>query len=384
MGIALAVGAFRAELERLHCAAPEAELLAGNTLLRQSLSELQLRYGDVRLAACRPDSHVEVNVGTDHAAENAAEWREARRMTTHQLVEVLSLGIASAMEIELRAKSAPCLFDVQRDVASLLCGRSVAAAVVRHRWPGVAICTLGAAAPVIVLFTVHWANGGLGQFALAYAWPLWLEVWICVGYSLFVGVILLWYSSMQRELAWLTLKQFSTLWIIAMAGVYIAGLVSLYVNVNRTLWVWLPVSIALVLFFPLVAMADALPPKLRLRVLRFAGPFALGCMGAVALVLRLPTAEGTPGKLVWTVMGTETVTNLQAITYSATVIAVLFTKGVYRAWVFPDQLAFIQTSMCVTELAAGALPSGKPRAARAELARPTSVQQTSSNQILVD
>jgi hypothetical protein len=63
-------------------------------------------------------------------------------------------------------------------------------------------------------------------------------------------------------------------------------------------------------------MADALPPKLRLRILRFLGPLALGSVAAIVLVLRLPTAEGTPGKLVWTVMGTDTVTNLQAIMLS--------------------------------------------------------------------
>ena len=64
----------------------------------------------------------------------------------------------------------------------------------------------------------------------------------------------------------------------------------------------LPLHVGIPLLFPLVAMADALPPKLRLSVLRFLGP----------LVLRLPSAEDTPGKLVWTVMGTDTVTNLQA------------------------------------------------------------------------
>jgi hypothetical protein len=43
-------------------------------------------------------------------------------------------------------------------------------------------------------------------------------------------------------------------------------------------------------------------------------------MAAIALVLRLPTAEDTPGQIVWTVMGTDMVTNLQALTYSATVM----------------------------------------------------------------
>jgi hypothetical protein len=66
-------------------------------------------------------------------------------------------------------------------------------------------------------------------------------------------------------------------------------------------------------------------------------------------VLRLPMAEGTPGELVWTVMGTDTVSNLQALTYSTTVLMLLVAKGVTKSWVFPNRLAFIQTSLDVAE-----------------------------------
>jgi hypothetical protein len=265
------------------------------------------------------------------------------------------LGIPST--VELRAHHWTRKFNMQRDVASLVCCRSAAPLAIRLRWPSIAIAAIGAGVPVLVGFAVHWANGGLGQFALAYSWPLWLEVWVCVGYWLTVGVQLLWYSSLQRDIAWMALQQFSTMWIIAMTGVYVAGLVSLYeFGVHRSSWISLPVYISLSLLFPLVSMADALPPKLRLRILRFLGPLALGSVAAIVLVLRLPTAEGTPGKLVWTVMGTDTVTNLQALTYSGTVTMVLLIKGVFRAWVFPDRLAFIQTSLCVAELAEGSAP----------------------------
>ena len=165
---------------------------------------------------------------------------------------------------------------------------------------------------------------------------------------------MLWFASMQREVAWMALKQASTVWIIAMTGVFVASLVSLHeFGVHRSTWVDLPAYVGCALFFPLVAMADALPPKLRLPVLRFLGPFAFGAAAAIALVLRLPTAEGTPGKLVWTVMGTDTVTNLEALTYSATVLTVLLAEGVVKSWVFPSSLAFIQTSLDVAECATG-------------------------------
>ena len=60
--------------------------------------------------------------------------------------------------------------------------------------------------------------------------------------------------------------------------------------------------------------------------------------GAIALVLRLPTAENTPGKLVWTVMGTDTVTILQALTYSATVMTVAALAIVLRVDIENRQL----------------------------------------------
>ena len=44
-------------------------------------------------------------------------------------------------------------------------------------------------------------------------------------------------------------------------------------------------------------------------------------------------------------MGKDTVTNLQALTYSSTVLAVLFAEGVVHAWAFPNELAFIRSGV---------------------------------------
>jgi hypothetical protein len=246
----------------------------------------------------------------------------------------------------------------------MVCGRSAAALAIRLRWVCIVIGILGAALPILVIFVVHWASGGLGQLALAYEWPLWLEVWVCVGWWLGVCAQLLWYASMQREIAWMALKQVSTLWIIAMTGVYVAALISLYdFGVHRSTWVVLPVYVGCSLVFPLIAMADALPPKLRLPVLQFLASFAFGAAVLIALVLRLPTAEDTPGELLWTVMGTDTVTNLRALTYSSTALTLLLAKGVVRSWMFPNQLAFIQTSLDVAECVSGATAVQGPHAA---------------------
>jgi hypothetical protein len=287
-------------------------------------------------------------------------------MRVSQVLENLDRGIPFGLEIELTPDYVSRRFDVQRDLASLVCGRSVAALAIRLRWLGVSIWVLGACAPVLVMFAIHWATGGLGQFALAYTWPPWLEVWTCVGWWLFVGVLLLWFASMQREIAWMSLKQFSTVWIIVMTVLFVAAHVSLHdFGVHHATWFVLPLHIGVGLFVPLVAMADALPPKLRLRILRYCAPFMMGCAGIIAVVLRLPQALDTPGILVWAVMGPETVTNLQALTYSTTVIALLLGEGILNAWVFPNELAFIQTRLRIAAHAGGAPKSGGPPSANA-------------------
>ena len=321
-------------------------------------------------------SHADASVGTDDDdTHNTTRRLAARQMSAQQVIEVLDRGIPSGMLVELRANHRTRTFDVQRDVASLVCRRSAAALAIRLRWPCIVICALGATVPILVLFALHWAHpGGLGQFAPAYAWPLWLEIWVCVGYWLSAGVLLLWYASLQCEIALLALRQFSTMWIMAMTGVFVAAWVSLWeFGVHKSTWVLLPVYIDFALFFPLMALADALPIKLRLHFVRFFGPFVLICAAAVAVVLRLPTAEDTPGQILWTVMGTDAVTNLEALTSSATVMTALLAEGVLRAWVLPHQLAFVVTSFCVGDFApdrCAAVPPGSPRALAAKAVAP--------------
>jgi hypothetical protein len=359
--VAERLDAIGAELASTYAAASGAERQQVGERIRARLRELHLLYAHVPQEEARdiqpsPRSHADASVGTDDAEVGTPDGRLVRRRTTVQeVLATLDSGIASSMMVELAPCDDPRTFDVQNDFARMVCGRSAAALVIRLRWVCVVIGILGAAATTLVAFAVHWASGGLGQFALAYEWPLWLEAWFCVGWWLCGCMQLLWVASMQREIAWMALRQVSTLWIIAMTGVFVAALASLYeFGVHRSTWVGMPVYVGCALFFPLVAMADALPPKLRQPVLRFLGPLALGATTVIALVLRLPTAEGTPGELVWTVMGTDTVTNLQALTYSSTVLTVLLAKGVVKGWVSPNRLAFIQTSLDVAEHVSGA------------------------------
>jgi hypothetical protein len=362
--------AIGAELAAMYAAASGAERPDVGETIRVLLRELHLQYAHApQEDGNQPSqrSHADACVGTDDVEVDTTDGRLVRRRTTvHEVLARLDSGIASSMTVELAPCDGPCTFDVQKDLARMACGRSAAALAIRLRWLCCTIGILGAAVPVLVAFVEHWASGGLGQFALAYELPPWLEVWMCVGCWLVVCVLLLWFASMQREIAWMALKQIPTLWIIAMTGVFVAAFVSLYeFGVLLSTWVVLPIYVGCALAFPLITMADALPPKLRLPVLRFFGPFALGATASFALVLRLPTAEDTPGELVWTVMGTDTVTNLQALAYSSTVLTVLLAEGVVKSWVFPNRLAFIQTSLDVAECVSDAAAVQGPRTAPA-------------------
>jgi hypothetical protein len=335
-------------------------LLAQGTV-KSYLFPNRLAFIQTSLQVAEPSIAASVSSATVYPSSADPPSSEA----AHEVLDVLDSGIASSMMLELAPCDGPRTFDVQMDLARKVCGRSVAALAIRLRWVSVMICILGAALPVLLIFATHWANGGLGQFALAFEWPLWLEVWMCVGWSLSTCVVLLWFASMQREIAWMALRQLSTLWVIAMTGVFVAANATQQAYVHRRLWVVLPVYTGCALFFPLVAMADALPTKLRLPVLRFLGTAAFGCPTLVSLSLRLPTAEDTPGELIWSVMGSDTVTNLQALTYSATAAAILLAKGVLKSWVFPTRLAFIQTSLGVTECVSSAAAVQGPHPAPA-------------------
>jgi len=245
--VAKRLGAIGAELAAMYAAASRAERPDVGEPIGISLRELQLQYPHAPLAEDigshpGPRSHADASVGTDDVEVEAPDGPLARRrMTVREVLAILDsgndtitgidntmTGIASSMVVELAPCDGPHSFDVQNDVARMVCGRSAAALVVRLRWVGIVIGILGAALPILLVFAVHWARGGLGQFAMAYEWPLWLEVWMCVGWWLIMCVQLVCFASMQREIAWMALKQVATLWIIAMTGVFVAALVSLY------------------------------------------------------------------------------------------------------------------------------------------------------------
>ena len=97
-------------------------------------------------------------------------------------------------------------FCVEHDVASFICGVSVADFATRVKWPCIAVTCIGPVTPLIVLFLMHWIRGGWGQYALAYPRPYWNDVWQCAGFWASLPVMLLWYGALQRDVAVLALK----------------------------------------------------------------------------------------------------------------------------------------------------------------------------------
>jgi hypothetical protein len=217
--VAERLAAIGAELAATYAATSGAERQQVGEQFRARLRELHLQYAhapqEEGLSDSQPSprSHTDASVGTDDAEINAPEGRLVRcRTTVSEVLAALDSGIVSSVKVELAPCHGPRTLDVQVDVARMVCGRPATALAIRLRWVFIVIGIL------LVIFAVHWASGGLGQFALAYEWPLWLEVWSCVGWWLSVCAFLLWFASMQREIAWMALKQASTLWVIATTG----------------------------------------------------------------------------------------------------------------------------------------------------------------------
>ena len=285
-----------------------------------------------------PPAVMEPGTGVDGEQLHEADW-EARSPVGSALDDdALPTWAAEIVPVDgVRT------FDVARDVASLVFGVSVADLAVRFRWPCIALAIVGGVAPIMVVFWAHWARGGWGEYALAYPRPYWNDLWQAAGVWATVPVLLLWFGSLQKDVAWLALKQPSTWWVTLMAAVFTAGDAShLTFALQRELWIDLPVYICCMLIFPLVAMADALPPGLRLPMLRFAGTGLMGLMAVMAVLPRLPSAADAPGCVLWAVLGVDMITNIQASAYSSTVLVALLAEGSAHAWMWPNQLAFIR------------------------------------------
>jgi hypothetical protein len=210
-------------LSRLQFVASSAEVADVRALVDVVAGELMLAR-ERELGATRPA----VRSQGVAAAWVADDELPADGANAHAEVEPPMDGFVET--IELSALQGARLLDSSQDLAGLVSGRLSVELATRLTTTRVVVGVgyVGAAVPCLVIFATLWATGGVGQFAMAYKWPFWLEVWFCVGWWICAGLLLLAYGSLHRELAWMALKQASTCWIIAMTMVYVGASVSLY------------------------------------------------------------------------------------------------------------------------------------------------------------
>jgi hypothetical protein len=182
-------------------------------------------------------------------------------------------------------------------------------------------------------------------------------LWVAVVIALFHYAPLL-----QRDIAsaWMVLRTPATLWIFAMTGLFVASLVSIMTyELDRViaLPVDIPVYIFCSLFFPLVAMADALPPRLRISFHRIGGVGTMLILTTIGVVLRLPAALYTPGDSKWAVLGVETVSSLYVLQYSTAVLGLLIARGVLYTLIWPSRLAYPRLSLEIREAHVAVAPA---------------------------
>jgi hypothetical protein len=131
--------------------------------------------------------------------------------------------------LAIKLSPARCRFpiDLSQDLVSVVCGRSLVEITAPRRLRGIPMLVFffGAFVPTVVLHVMTWMNEP-GKFAFTAERPLWLDIWLCVGYSAVFGFMLLYMWSLQRTLFLLALAESSTQWCIIMSAVAIGGNVS--------------------------------------------------------------------------------------------------------------------------------------------------------------
>ena len=240
--------------------------------------------------------------------------------------------------------------DVEEDLACLVIGRTLVPIVDSRAFRLVFF-------PVMLLtwssecLQILLADCDLGQFSWAYPVPLWMDVYRTLAYVCWMPSLVFLYGAMQRRIISRALRQTSTIWIIITTAAFVISHVSYltFGPLRRSLWLDLPRYMAWTLWFPAVALSDALPGTLRIHVLRWAGVLILTITASICLFLRLPSTP-LPGLQLCTVMGVEEVTHYDVELKSSTILTLLLARGVLKAWVKPRQLAFIGGALVAREV----------------------------------
>ena len=245
---------------------------------------------------------------------------------------------------------APCFrkhtFDLKRDIASAVCGKSVLLLVLHPWfWKLFASIIIFAAVPTLVLNQKFGVSCGYPQACVQ---PTWLLAFECLTISCLIPFIFILFASLQVDIAKKAVLQPATFWIFIVSSANCAAIFSIKYSAGRNLLLDWPMPVIGVLMSILVPLSDALPGKSRLYMLRYFALVTLVRLTRNAITIRLPAALDAPGRVTWMVLGNQTISNYDVQSAALPVLALLMIEGVFSAWRRPKRLAFLRDDLEVS------------------------------------
>ena len=178
----------------------------------------------------------------------------------------------------------------------------------------------------------------------------WTYAFYAVSYSLAIPYVLLALASLQLDLLRPLLQYAYVLCLLACSLVLLIARV--YGSIERLdrlhFYLSLPNYFVSTLWFWVLGTADALRPRTRQRVLRFAGPGACIVLGIFAITPRLARAEQHSWSP-WYALGAENVHSAGVCAAFSIVLLLLLLRVVWASWRTPDQLTTLRSALSIIE-----------------------------------
>jgi hypothetical protein len=201
------------------------------------------------------------------------------------------------------------------------------------------IAGISAALSEVVQFGV--ADCEWGDFALSFPSPAAHDIFRAMSYWLCIVALFLNIASLQAQLASMVIRTPHTIFVIGLSALWVTSLGLLWSGeLERSLLLDFPRYVCHALMWPIVSMSDALPPKVRIFVLRYFCLAASLPMFGIAVSLRLPRASFAPGNERLRVIGMIFPSALELMSMCSVLLGLLLLEGVWRAWVHSDELAY--------------------------------------------
>jgi len=185
--------------------------------------------------------------------------------------------------------------------------------------------------------------------------PLWGEALLCASSSLLLACVIALYGSMQRQIVKRVLLQAGTMYIWATSVVFVLfGMTPSYAYspVRGSIWFYAPYLFTLAIGFPVIAMSDALPAKVRRPIVLYVAPLAVVYSIYLSVALRMPGAQASTENVFLYNAGAETMTSFDLRLECLGILGCLLARGALNAWVWPGRMAYMHAKINAEELVA--------------------------------